>query len=567
MILNSKEERVLLLLLPFWTPLIPPMGIACLKSFLGQHGLNARTADGNTERQFRELYDDYFNTLNAAVPKNRKGNFYSIGQDVFHNHLMAHLHQQNREEYIEVVKLVISKTFYFDDKVEHISQLNKIVAVFYSRLENYIHGLLDRFQPTVLGLSVFSGTLPASLFACKIARQKYPHIKTIMGGGIFCDQFAPGSPDFEILKEKTRDYIDIFIVGEGEILLLKLLQGELPLSQRVFSFRDIGEGNLELDTVEIPAFNDFELHHYPYLSAYTSRSCPYRCNFCSDTVMWGRYRKKKPAQVVKELTRLYQTYGCQLFMMSDLLLNPIVTGLAEEFIKTGISIYWDGCLRAEKHACDPENTMLWRKGGFYRARIGCESGSPKVLRAMNKNISVEQIKTAVSNLAYAGVQITTYWVIGYPGETEADFQKTLDLITDLRDHIYEAECRPFYYYLNGQSNSMEWSKESQSIALYPDEAVDLLMFQTRVLGGEPPREETYRRVHRFVEHCRCLGIPNPYTLKDIYEADERWKKLHKNAVPSLLAFKNKNNYIDECGHLQEFSRVPPTPQDDGDFDF
>jgi hypothetical protein len=561
------NERILLVLLPFWTPLIPPMGIACLKSFLRQHSFTVVTADANTEKQFRDSYNNYFDILRKTVPENKRGNFYSIGQDVFHNHLMAHLNYKSESEYIQLVKLLVKKTFYTNESDEDISRLNTIIASFYSFLESYMIHLLEENRPTVLGLSVCSGTLPASLFAFQLSKKKYPHIKTIMGGGIFCDQLAPGTPNFEILAEETKDYIDKFIVGEGEILLVKLLRGELPESQRVYSFRDIKEGNLDINSVDIPDFSDFQLHHYPYLSAFASRSCPHQCNFCSDTVMWGKYRKKDPAKIVHQLIRLYRQHGYQLFMMSDLLLNPVITDLAKEFVKSGTTIYWDGCLRAEKPVCDTENTLLWRRGGFYRARIGCESGSEKVLKAMNKNISPTQIKTAINSLAYAGIQTTTYWVIGYPGETREDFQKTLDLITELRDDIYEAECRPFYYYISGQSNSMEWAKSNKAVPLYPGTAVDMLLFQTWVLDGEPSREETYKRVHQFEEHCQSLGIPNPYTMADTFAADERWKKLHQNAVPSLIKFRDKSIYIDECKHIKEMAAIPDIPRDDGDFDF
>jgi radical SAM superfamily enzyme YgiQ (UPF0313 family) len=187
---------------------------------------------------------------------------------------------------------------------------------------------------------------------------------------------------------------------------------------------------------------------------------------------------------------------------------------------------------------------------------------------MKKNITVHQVKSAVSSLAFAGIQTTTYWIIGYPGETEADFQQTLDLIEELKDDIYEAECRPFYYYLTGQSNSDQWAAENKSIPLYPGKAEDMLVFQTWLLDSEPSREETYQRVNRFVEHCKKHGVPNPYSLKDIYEADERWKKLHKNAVPSLADLKKKNIPIDECKKVEKLVVMQnAVVNDDGDFKF
>jgi radical SAM superfamily enzyme YgiQ (UPF0313 family) len=79
--------------------------------------------------------------------------------------------------------------------------------------------------------------------------------------------------------------------------------------------------------------------------------------------------------------------------------------------------------------------MLWRRGGFYRARLGIESGSPKILQKMGKNTTIDQIKKALSNLAYARIKTTTYWIVGYPGETEEDFLKTLTLIKELQNEI------------------------------------------------------------------------------------------------------------------------------------
>ena len=138
---------------------------------------------------------------------------------------------------------------------------------------------------------------------------------------------------------------------------------------------------------------------------------------------------------------------------------------------------------------------------------------------MSKKITVEQIKTAVSALAYAGIKTTTYWVIGHPGETEEDFQKTLDLIEELKSDIYEAETNPFWYVPNGQVNGDKWA--SRSTFLYPPWARDMLLIQQWVVDEEPSREVRYSRVNRFAQHCKKLGIPNPYSMIDIHHADKR----------------------------------------------
>jgi radical SAM superfamily enzyme YgiQ (UPF0313 family) len=182
--------------------------------------------------------------------------------------------------------------------------------------------------------------------------------------------------------------------------------------------------------------------------------------------------------------------------------------------------------------------------------LGVESGSQVILDAMHKKVTIEQIKTTISNLASAGIKTTTYWIIGYPGETEADFQKTLDLVEELKDDIFEAECNPFGYYLNGQVNSEDWSHQYKSISLYPEETRDKLLLRTWTIDCPPTRQEMYNRISRFVRHCSQLDIANPYSLYDIYQAYERWKKFHKNAVPPLAQFKNSDQYITESKHVK-----------------
>jgi radical SAM superfamily enzyme YgiQ (UPF0313 family) len=544
------KEKILLAMLPYWTPQIPPLGISCLKSFLQPHGYKVKTVDANVENQSRTIYDKYFNTLRQYVSAGKQGNFYNIGHEVLQNHLMAHLNYELEEEYIELVKLLIYKTFYCELDEPRVNRLNHVVEDFYNWLETYFLDLLEKEQPLVLGLSVTKGNLPASMFAFKLTKKKYPHIKTVMGGAVFSQTLTPETADFQFFLEKTKDYIDKIIIGEGEQLMFKLLKGELPESLRVYRLADINGTLLDLTTVDVPDFSDLDVQFYPNLASYTSRSCPFRCNFCTETVYWGKYRKKSAAQVVNELLKLYKKHQSQLFLLGDSLLNPVITDLAKEFISSDISIYWDGYLRIDKSACDPGTVRLWRRGGYYRARLGIESGSQRLLEEMGKNITLQQTKTAISNLANAGIKTTTYWIIGYPGETETDFQQTLDLIEELKDDLYEAECNPFGFYLSGQVSSREWNTKNKVIPLYPAEAKDMLILQSWVMNSEPSREETYQRVSRFVQHTNKLGIANPYSLVDINKGDQRWKKLHPNAVPSLLEFKNRNHYIDENKRLK-----------------
>lgn len=566
MIKPAKEkEKILLLLLPFWDPEIPPLGISCLKSYLEPRGYRVRTADGNAEKEFREIYFRYYRILEKYISAFQRGNLFNTGVRLMQNHLMAHINNKDESQYVRLLNILVEKAFSSQFDNLRLAELDGVIDDFYTRLERYFIGMLEEEQPAVVGFSTFSGTLPASLFACRLVKQKAPGIKTVLGGQVFSDQLTVGTTDFNNIVEKTRDYVDCVIVGEGEQLFLEWLSGNLPASQRVFTLKDIDNRAIDLNTTDIPDYSDFDVSYYPHIALFGSRSCPYQCSFCSETVYWGAYRKKKAQRLAEEFKRLYQFHSYQLFLLTDSLLNPIISELAGEILNSGFSFYWDGYLRADPPVGDVENTLLWRRGGFYRAKVGLESGSPKILERMGKKTTISQLKEAIYALAYAGIKTTTTWLVGHPGESEEDFRMTLNLVEELKDYIYEVKLQSFKYYLRGQSGSGQWQKGKKPVPFYPGWAGDMLMCQTWRLDCEPSWEETIQRVNRFMAHCRRLGLPSNYSIEEVNAADQRWKKLQPNAVPPWVELRNENTYIEESKHIEKFSAAANPLQDDSDW--
>ncbi|MGD2089473.1 MAG: radical SAM protein [Candidatus Aminicenantes bacterium] len=565
---HFDRNKILLVLLPYWTPLIPPQGIAALKVFLEKYDYKVKTVDVNVESQFKDFYQQYFNTLKQYIPESNWGNFYNIGHDVLRNHMMAHFNYKNgvgdRKEYDELVKLLIYNTYYQELHTPQLSRLDGLIESFYIELGKYILHLLEIEKPGVLGLTAHLGTLAASMFSLKLVKERYPGIMTVLGGTIFSGELPMASPDFKFFLEKTP-YIDKVIIGEGENLFLKVLKGELLETQRVFDLKNFREERLDIGSIDLPDLSDFYMDRYPFNAAFISKSCPNQCKFCNVAGFFGKYREKNIVLAVDQLVELYQRNGCQLFHMLDSLANPFMTNLAQELIKRDLSLYLDFYMRVSEEAADPEKTYLWRRGGLYRVRLGVETGSPRLLELMGKEITVEQSRAAIKSLAQAGIKTTTYFVIGFPGETEKDFQQTLDFIEELKNDIWEMECNPFYYYYTGQPNTYKWGKQRK--LLYPGYAREMLIAQTWILAGDPTREERFRRMFRLTEHCKKLGIPNPYSSKEIYEADKRWKNLHENAVPPLIEFENNGVYIDENKHVKKLLAAQDTLQHDGDFNF
>ena len=289
---DGKEDKILLMTLPFLTPLIPPVGISCLKSYLQKYGYNVKTVDGMGDMELRELGYRYFDTLKTYIPEKKQGHYFNVGLDVLFNHFMAHINYTDENLYIELVKQFVSKNFFVTIDDPQVYELNRIVKEFFIKLEAYLLGLIDEEKPTVLGLSVYKGTLASSVFAVRVIKKKFPSVKIVMGGTIFSQDLFPGTPNFERFVATTPG-IDHIFIGESERLFLKYLKGELPKDRKMYTLEDVGDQLVDLDTLDVPDYTDFDLTKYPLLAFYTSRGCIYRCGFCAETVYWKRYNRKK----------------------------------------------------------------------------------------------------------------------------------------------------------------------------------------------------------------------------------------------------------------------------------
>ena len=143
---------------------------------------------------------------------------------------------------------------------------------------------------------------------------------------------------------------------------------------------------------------------------------------------------------------------------------------------------------------------------------------------------------------------------------------TLDFLSEMQDDIYEAEADPFRYFYAGQGSSDSWAKEFGNSLVYPEDAADMLLVKTWTLNTEPSREEIYDRLCRFKDHCRKQGITNLDSVSEIYSSDERWKSLHKNAVPSFVQLNDEGN-LDEHRHVTPLLSTRKTRMEDKDVDF
>jgi transketolase N-terminal domain/subunit/radical SAM superfamily enzyme YgiQ (UPF0313 family) len=545
--------RVMLSLLPFWAPLTPPLGLGILKSHLQNAGAEVVLEDFNADSQLWSILHRYHGVLEAGIDPALHGNLFEFTYDVLRNHVMAHAHGAQDPRYPQLVSVLVETTFGAPAPKPMVQGLIELVDELVRAVEVKVLEAVARNEPDWLGVSTYTTTLGATVVALRAVRKAFPQVRTVLGGGIFADHVEPRSANFEAFLAVSEPYLDAIVIGEGEHLLTQVVSGKLP-EKRVYTSADVRRERLAPADILAPDFDGLDLSLYAQMSTHIGRSCPFQCSFCSETVQWGQYRTRPIDRWITELESTTRRYGGRAFFLAESLINPVADEAFAATRAAGLDLYFDAYLRADPEVCDPQRVRRWREGGFYRARLGIESGSAAVLSAMNKQTAPDQIRTAIHTLAAEGIKTTTYWVIGHPGETEADFEASLRLIEACGADIYEAEPHGFYFYPRGQVASRKWSREGEVLDLYGAEYADLLVTRSFRLKTAPSRADLLRRVARFTAFTRDLGIANPYSLREIGAADHRWIAGHSRAGPPLIELHNVNHPPDSPATLAERAR-------------
>lgn len=173
-----------------------------------------------------------------------------------------------------------------------------------------------------------------------------------------------------------------------------------------------------------------------YYPMFTSRGCPYNCAFCMQ-VMGRKVRRRSAENVIREMEYAISHYGAHTFDFSDeifLFDNRETRELLWLMIDRSMPkrIRWSGLVRA--NLVTPELINLAKKAGCYRLEMGVESGDNETLKAINKGITVEQVKNAVKIVKDSGIPLGTYFILGHPNETTETLKKTVRLVAELNTH-------------------------------------------------------------------------------------------------------------------------------------
>ena len=273
-----------------------------------------------------------------------------------------------------------------------------------------------------------------------------------------CTVIVSGSDATDHAEKYFQHGVDYILMGEGELTLAELLnhlsgQEERPLTGILGLAWRQGEAIQrtperpfvkDLDKFPFPAWNLVDIpryqeiwyknHGYYSMNMVTTRGCPYRCNWCAKPIYGRRYNSRSPENVVAELKWLKDKFKPDHIWFADDIFG-LKPDWIEKFSQLAVeqnAIVPFKCLQRVDLITEKIAEAL-RQAGCRTVWVGAESGSQKILDAMDKDTQVEDIYTATERLHHVGIEMCFFLQFGYPGEGWDDIQQTLKMVR---------ECQP-----------------------------------------------------------------------------------------------------------------------------
>ena len=259
-----------------------------------------------------------------------------------------------------------------------------------------------------------------------------------------------GGPDVTYNWENyLKSGADYLVIGEGEQttheLITSCVKGE-DLSQITGIAYKNKNGDFvknaprikikNIDELSFPAREKIDIDAYlsvwkkyhgaSAINVSTQRGCPFTCKWCSTAVYGQSYRRRSPALVADEIEYLKRTYNPDgIWFVDDVFTVNFkwIKELNKEFQKRGLKIPFECITRAER--LNDAILKCLQEMGCFRIWIGAESGSQKIIDAMDRKVAIEQVRSMIKRSRDYGIQSGTFIMVGYPGEDEKDINETI----------------------------------------------------------------------------------------------------------------------------------------------
>jgi anaerobic magnesium-protoporphyrin IX monomethyl ester cyclase len=307
-------------------------------------------------------------------------------------------------------------------------------------------------SPLIFGVSALTGKQILNGLEASILVKQNSKVPVVWGG------VHVSLLPHQVLESK---FIDFAVIGEGEETFMELIEaleaGADP--RKIMGLGYKSEGKIILNSqrefinlnkiVDVP-YRLIDVERYiskksfstgnpaRNIALYTSRGCPHRCGFCYNKEFNKRkWRGKSAENVFREIKALVEKYNITAFEIEDdefFVDIERARKISELIIVNNLNIeIFTSCRVNYVVNMDANYLDLIYRAGFKTLAFGVESGSERILRLMNKDITIEQVFETIKKLKKAGINSKYYFMAGFPTETINDLYETADLIKKMKE--------------------------------------------------------------------------------------------------------------------------------------
>jgi radical SAM superfamily enzyme YgiQ (UPF0313 family) len=338
--------------------------------------------------------------------------------------------------------------------------------------EQALSEFIQEFKPHLVGITANTPQVKQAWRTAAAIKQEMD-IPIVLGGPH--PSVVAEDLDFESLRQPPVDIVvrgegegpwleisditDSFLRDQPEFSATQLMDPGLDLFNQVKSASyKTSDGQLhrnadgqvinDLDGLPWPAYHLFKMHSYTNLqpatdavdgarsfSILTSRGCPYRCTFCSQSIMPIKWRARSPENVIEEWRHLVRELGAlEIGVLDDSanIRKNRLHQLADALIANQINhVPWIFVNGIRANLADYDLLVKLKQAGLKRTAFGVETGDEQMIIKIDKHVDHDTIRQAFKNAKAAGIETIGFFIIGLPGDTRATMQKTIDFAVEL----------------------------------------------------------------------------------------------------------------------------------------
>ena len=360
--------------------------------------------------------------------------------------------QQTIDPHFELIRYAESLCLRLPEYDPLEKELQKPLSIIDQLMLDIFERRIRECNPDMVGFTIpFPGNLFSALRCAQQLKKEFPVIKISIGGGYVNTELR------SITDPAIFELIDYILFDDGELPLLRLLTGgelirtlSLASNGEIIRYDFDSKENIPFSEIGTPDYDGLQKNNYINLIELTNpmhalwsngrwnkmmlaHGCYWgKCTFCDGGLDYiQRYESTSIELILNRMETIMIQTGQSGFHFVDEAAPPaLLRKLAEEIIKRKLTVsYWTN-VRFEK-SFTPELCYLMAQSGCIAISGGLEVASPRILKLINKGITIETARLSMKNFAEAGIMTHAYLMYGFPTETAQETISSLEVVRDL----------------------------------------------------------------------------------------------------------------------------------------